>query len=316
MIGDSHSLTPGYVQRHVPPGSGLGLDIAVLDIAQDFLLAHLEQTGVLGGLVVFKGGTALRKLFAGSQGRFSTDLDLATAESGGNRAAVADLIADQARTTLGPFRYEPARTRGRWHIRVYSPFADPLITIKLDVGPPCWRRPEVRPFVEHPTHRRYGFDLPALPCVRLEEMLAEKVARLNRRATARDAWDLVWAATTSPHSRFSASSVRTLAVLKIWVDNHGLGPDWAPAVAPTSFKPARWLSPKGEWDDEHIGLLATPPPDIGALEADLHHLYGWLADLTDREARLARAEAGDRGEVIHAVKCLADANLVDAQLWQ
>ena len=54
MIGADHALTPGYVARHVPPGSRIGIDVAVLDIAQDFLLAHLTERGVLGDLVIFK----------------------------------------------------------------------------------------------------------------------------------------------------------------------------------------------------------------------------------------------------------------------
>lgn len=315
MIGDAHSLTRGYVQRHIPPGSGLNLDIAILDIAQDLLLTHFEVAGVFDGLVVFKGGTALRKLFAGSQGRFSTDLDLAMVQSGGDRAALAELVAEQARTTLGPFRFEPTCNRGRWQIRVHSSFGDPHIAIKLDVGPPCWIEPERRGFIETPTQRRYGFEMPPLPCARLEEILAEKIARLARRATARDASDLVWAATTSPHSRFSGPTVRKLAVLKIWVDNHGLGPDWTPAVAPTPFDAERWLSPRGDWDDEQIGLLATPPPRIEELEAALSRLYGWLADLTDMEARLARADASDRAEVIRAVQNLPDAKLANTHLW-
>lgn len=315
MIGDAHSLTRGYVQRHIPPGSGLGLDVAILDIAQDFLLAHLEEAGVFEELVTFKGGTALRKLFAGSQGRFSTDLDLATLQPGSDRAAVADLVAEQTQTTLGPFRFEPTRNRGRWQIRVHSSFGDPQIAIKLDVGPPCWLEPEPRALIETPTQRRYGFEIPLLPCARLEEILAEKIARLARRATARDASDLVWAATTSPHSRFSATTVRTLAVLKVWVDNHGLGPDWSPAVAPAPFDPERWLSPRGDWDDEQIGLLATPPPTVQELEARLRQLYAWLDDLTDSEARLARANAADRAEVIRAIQNLPNANLGNAHLW-
>jgi len=60
-----------------------------LDIAQDFLLAHLEEVGVFGHMVVFKGGTALRKLFAGAQGRFSTDLDLASADLDADRQALS-----------------------------------------------------------------------------------------------------------------------------------------------------------------------------------------------------------------------------------
>ena len=61
MTGADHALTPGYVARHVPPGSRIGIDVAVLDIAQDFLLTHLAERGVLGELTIFKGGTALRK---------------------------------------------------------------------------------------------------------------------------------------------------------------------------------------------------------------------------------------------------------------
>ena len=48
MIGDEHALTPGYVRRHLPPGSNVGIEIAILDIAQDFLLAHLHERGVFG----------------------------------------------------------------------------------------------------------------------------------------------------------------------------------------------------------------------------------------------------------------------------
>lgn len=78
MIGDGHRLTTGYVARHVPPQSRLGIDVAIIDIAQDFLLAHLHERGV-SDLVTFKGGTALRKLFAGAKGRFSIDIVRASA---------------------------------------------------------------------------------------------------------------------------------------------------------------------------------------------------------------------------------------------
>ena len=121
MIGDDHALTPGYVARHVPPGSKIGIHVAVLDIAQDFLLAHLAERGVLGDLAIFKGGTALRKLFAGARGRFSTDMDLASREPEADRHALAEIIADEADVALGPFRFRPSSTRGRWHHRRGEP---------------------------------------------------------------------------------------------------------------------------------------------------------------------------------------------------
>lgn len=105
MIGDKTQLTQGYVARHLPRRSKVGLDIARLDIAQDFLLAHLEAHGVFN-LVTFKGGTALRKLMAGAQGRFSTDMDLAAQpDADADRRALTGLVADYCTTTLGPFRF-------------------------------------------------------------------------------------------------------------------------------------------------------------------------------------------------------------------
>jgi len=141
MIGDAHRLTPGYVARHVPPGSAFGTYIAVLDIAQDFLLAHLEEAGLFREFLVFKGGTALRKFFAGGEGRFSTDLDFAAVEIDVDRREVTALIAEHANVTLGPFRFEASESRSRWRVRVRSEYGNPPVTMKLEVGPPCWLRP-------------------------------------------------------------------------------------------------------------------------------------------------------------------------------
>src|SRR3990172_3281025 len=48
--------------------------IAEKEVVLTFLLQLLSERGILNGLA-FKGGTCLRKMFIGSQGRFSTDLD-------------------------------------------------------------------------------------------------------------------------------------------------------------------------------------------------------------------------------------------------
>ena len=315
MIGEHHRLTEGYVGRLVPPASRLGRNVAILDIAQDFLLAHLHEQGLFDGLLIFKGGTALRKLFAGGQGRFSTDLDFAMAEIAQERDALMTMVAEAFAVTLGPFEFLPEASRGRWSLRVSSEFGDPVMRMKLDVGPPPWLAPEIRPFVETPTHARYGFDLPPLPVMRLEEILAEKVARLTRTATARDASDLVWARTTSPHSRFSTGLVRRLAVLKVWVDNHGLAGCWHPALSPRPFDPDVWLQPRRQWDDEQIGMLAHPPPSLEELERDLAIHYAWLRDLTAEDARWATASPGLRSEVIGAIRELEGGTLKGEHLY-
>lgn len=316
MIGEAHTLTPGYVGRHLPAGSPVGLDIARLDIAQDFLLAHLAQQGAFD-LVTFKGGTALRKLFAGSQGRFSTDLDLAAGTTApGDRHDLTRLVAEYCNVALGPFTFHAAPARDRYVVQVTSGLGEVRQAIKLEVGPPCWLPPEVRPFVPLGTHTRYGYPLPALPTMALEEILAEKIARLTRQSTARDASDLVWMASTSPHSGFDRALVRRLAVLKVWVDSWGLGGIWRPALHPQPFEPATWLRDRGDaWDDEAIGLLASPAPSLAELNAKLVTLYGWLADISPEEARWAQADPRDRGQVIAALKALPGRRLEQLPLY-
>ena len=54
----------GHIARHTPQGAGAqGREAAVIDIAQDLLLRHLQEEGILDSLAI-KGGTAIRKLYA------------------------------------------------------------------------------------------------------------------------------------------------------------------------------------------------------------------------------------------------------------
>lgn len=78
---DVSRLTKARVLRHAPT-RGQGFEAALIDIAQDLLLRHLHDVGLLADLA-FKGGTALRKLYAGR------------VRPGGHRAAV------RARAGLG-----------------------------------------------------------------------------------------------------------------------------------------------------------------------------------------------------------------------
>lgn len=69
------NIQPGHIARHTPRNAGAqGREAAVVDVAQDLLLQHLHEEGELD-FVAIKGGTAIRKLYAGKEGRFSLDLD-------------------------------------------------------------------------------------------------------------------------------------------------------------------------------------------------------------------------------------------------
>ncbi|MFN8077537.1 MAG: nucleotidyl transferase AbiEii/AbiGii toxin family protein [Kineosporiaceae bacterium] len=180
------------VVQHAPSGTQ-GREAALLDIAQDLLLRELHDEGVLE-LLVFKGGTALRKLYAGNEGRFSLDLDFSVAAIGDDADEVQELVsATVAGRTIGPFTYGIAIRRGKRTLTIDTPLgATGTLTSKLDVNPPPWLRPGRPGWVPMPVHAAYGGPLPELPCVQLEENRAEKIARLNRTTTARDVYDLVW----------------------------------------------------------------------------------------------------------------------------
>ena len=81
-------ITEGYLVRHYQGRKG-GRGPAIIDIAQDHLLAHLSEAGIFELGVSLKGGTAIRKFRAGNAGRFSTDLDFA-----GMDDAAADLLIE------------------------------------------------------------------------------------------------------------------------------------------------------------------------------------------------------------------------------
>lgn len=72
-------LTHPQVQRYSTE-AGLGnIMIAETEIVLTYLLQLMADHGILDKLA-FKGGTCLRKMFIGSGGRFSTDLDFTMIE--------------------------------------------------------------------------------------------------------------------------------------------------------------------------------------------------------------------------------------------
>ncbi|MGH9019270.1 MAG: nucleotidyl transferase AbiEii/AbiGii toxin family protein, partial [Acidimicrobiales bacterium] len=177
-----------------------------------------------------------------------------------------------------------------------------------------WLAPTRRSWVAVPIHRRYGGTLPQLRVVDLGENVAEKIARLNRRSPARDAYDLVWVART-PGLDLDRPLIRRLAVLKAWVDLHGLHTDTASWAAPLPgaqpFNVDRWLMPRGarDFDDEAIGLLTVPPPVLGDLGQDVSLLYQWLADLDDDERAVAEGRPQDRNLVLRLLGELPEGRL-------
>jgi predicted nucleotidyltransferase component of viral defense system len=85
-------LTQPQVQRYSNESGLRDIMIAEKEVILTFLLQLLSERGILDRLA-FKGGTCLRKMFLGTQGRFSTDLDFTGIEDHDHEEVVLDIMA-------------------------------------------------------------------------------------------------------------------------------------------------------------------------------------------------------------------------------
>lgn len=287
-------ITEGHLARHYQGRSG-GRGPALIDIAQDHLLFHLADQGLFDLGISLKGGTAIRKLWAGNAGRFSTDLDFAGLDD-----TAAELVLEAVDGALvGPFGFTIESIDGTLRARVLitSPFGSPEVPARLDLGRrPLWLAPQPAQPIALPIHERYDFDLPAVPAAQLEEIISEKLARYRRASLARDLYDLAWFASRP----FDEPLVRRLTVLKVWHDvvDDGLG------MAPFDAEQVLRLREEREFQPEAIGYLTTPV-DIHSWVAAIAARFRFLRDLDDFEQRVARCSRADEWEVRQAVAGLA-----------
>lgn len=305
------NLTEAHIRRHGPDKSNAqGREATLIDIAQDLLLRELAGQGLLDELV-FKGGTAMRKLYAGNEGRFSTDLDFSVTNIEVDPEASLELLEEHITgLTIGPFAYGMRNRRGKRILTFNSPFAGEGsdLTSKLDIAAPPWLSPIRRGWEPMTIHANYGDPpLPELAVVRLEENIAEKIARLNRRTPARDMYDLSWImANRRRTGALDLDLIRRLAVLKIWVDAQGMHAGkahWAPVAEPAPFNPTHWLRERTdhEFDPEDVGALAVPVPTAAELSDALRAGYSFLEALDPDEQTIATINPKDRSLALRMV---------------
>jgi hypothetical protein len=84
-------LTQPQVQRYSTESGLRDIMIAEKEVVLTFLLQLLSERGILD-MLAFKGGTCLRKMFIGSQGRFSTDLDFTGIEEHDHEEVILDMM--------------------------------------------------------------------------------------------------------------------------------------------------------------------------------------------------------------------------------
>lgn len=278
-------LTHAQVQRYAAESGLRDIMIAEKEIVLTFLLQLMAERGILEHLA-FKGGTCLRKMFAGSQGRFSTDLDFTGIRQHGHEdliLAMMDAFEEPfcgIRFRLPEDGYYEAQGGLSWGIGpVYAHDWNPdgNSEIKLQVS----RRevPALSPEKRGQRPQNYFRHLPFapadIPCLVLEEIIAEKIRACYQRNRARDIYDLGMFAIRP----LNQALVRRLAVLKIWQANEV----FEPAALMGKFEDGRAF----DWDDLKHLVHRDRAVDAGKITADCIRGFGFLMEMTREEQRLA-----------------------------
>ena len=281
-------LTQPQVQRYSNESGLRDIMIAEKEVVLTFLLQLLSERGILNRLA-FKGGTCLRKMFLGTQGRFSTDLDFTGIEEHDHEEVILAMMEafeqpfhgiQLAIPDEGYYETQDGLSWGVNPTYAHEWNASGVSEIKLQIS-----RRETPTL---PTERRaqifqsYFRFLPFAPadivCLALPEMLAEKIRACYQRNKARDIYDLGMFATRP----LNQPLIRRLVVLKLW-------------QARDSFDPARLMQKfkdgrEFDWDDLAQLVRRTVVIDRERITADCVRGFGFLAELTEQE----RIVANDR----------------------
>lgn len=199
--------------RNAVHQQGIPQQVIEKDYVLSYILAGISLHSELKDVLVFKGGSALKKLFFDDY-RFSEDLDFSTMNSPKGEqleSALLEAVNEAGRllSAHGPFAIQIERYLERelhphgqeaFIIRVQFPWhPSPLCRIKVEIthDEPVLMKPEKYRLIH-----RYDEDLSCdICCYRLEEIVAEKLRSLlqthqklvNRgwnRPRARDYYDL------------------------------------------------------------------------------------------------------------------------------
>ena len=216
-------ITEGQLRLIARYYAGRGREFAFLELAQEHLLLWMVREGLFANGpedVVFKGGMAIRKFRLGPRGRFSTDLDFAVADDAYAEHVIASL--SQGLISIEGVRFETTQVdfdaaKARW-IGVVDGIGRTM-EAKLEFT----RRPTLlapvmpvrRLEISGITPDLLGFELPLIPLMRLEENLAEKLARFRRVIRSRDLYDL---AELGREVRDQIDLVRQIVCFKVYFD--------------------------------------------------------------------------------------------------
>jgi predicted nucleotidyltransferase component of viral defense system len=261
--------------------AGVDLDIAEREITLTYALRVMADHS-LSKYWAFKGGTAIRKLYLGNQGRFSLDLDFTAV----GEIDPETLILNTVRAFHKQVHFGIAFT-----ISDDDYFANPEsygaeVSYQhewTDMGrfgiQVSFRSQPLLPIHPSPLLRERYFDWlgvepPRVPSLNLHEIIGEKIRAAAQRSRVRDLYDLYQLAT----QRYDRDLVRRITVIKCWETNF----PFSPTVFLENVRTGRY-----DWADlrrlVRHGRKLRPASIIQGVQDG----YQFLKDLTPEETSLA-----------------------------
>lgn len=259
--------------------------IAEKEVVLTYVLQRLSEIGLLDKLA-FKGGTCIRKMFIGSQGRFSTDLDFTSLTDEQPDDLILQLmeafdkpyhdiqfeILDRSwyTTSGGLSRAVNPTYRHPWNENGDSQFEFQVSnreapTLDTEEVPQC----------EQTYFKHLPYTPAAIRCLSLSEILAEKIRACYQRNKARDVYDLCMFASKP----FDRALIRRLVVLKLWQARDSFHPQ----ALLTKFQDGQDF----DWQDLGHLVRRSQAVDSNRIIADCVSGYQFLCDLSPDEQKLA-----------------------------
>jgi predicted nucleotidyltransferase component of viral defense system len=190
-------------------------------VEQDLVLSRalvaMFTREIVAAQAIFRGGTALHKLFPTASRRYSDDIDLVQRHAG----PIGQLV-DAIREALDPWLGSPRWKQGEGRFTLLYRFETtfpPVSTMRLKIEINTREHFSVLPI----TRRPFAIDNPwfsattELPVYHLDELLGTKMRALYQRKKGRDLYDL-WIA----HQSGGADNDRIVECFQCYMEHGGL----------------------------------------------------------------------------------------------
>ena len=273
------------VQRYSAESGLRDIMIAEKEVVLTFLLQLLSDRGMLDRFA-FKGGTCIRKMVIGSQGRFSTDLDFTALEEHDHETVILDMMDAFAQPFHGiqfsipDDSYYETQDGLSWGVNpvythAWNGSGESEVRLQISRRETPTLATERRPQCEQSYFRQLPFAPAGITCLALPEIIAEKIRACYQRNKARDIYDLGTFATRP----LDQPLIRRLVVLKLWQARD----TFDPALLMRKFEDGRAF----DWDDLGQLVRRTLVVDREKITADCIRGYRFLVELTEEERQLA-----------------------------